>query len=343
MTPPLGSDIVGEKASTDRAIRTRPAKTCLLCGAPGVQRYGGLTDRLYDAPGEWSLAGCLEPACGLVWLDPMPLAEDLSIAYESYFTHSLETRATSQSAPSKIRTALRAVRGSLISAFGIERERRRLAFMDLADEPAGRLLELGSGDGTRLTLMRSHGWAVEGQDVDPNADAFRLRAEGLTVHLGPLDSLELPGGVYDAVVMSHVIEHVPDPIAVMRECGRLLKPGGSVIAVTPNNRSLGARLFGRSWMALEPPRHLYLFNSSNLQRLARIAGFARSAVRTSYANADGMAVGSLSIHQTGRFALERGATTVRQSLGGIIFQAAEVLSTPFVHHVGEECVLRAWK
>jgi SAM-dependent methyltransferase len=307
-----------------------------------VQIYSGLVDRLYEAPGEWSLSRCANAACGLVWLDPMPLAEDLPMAYRAYFTHAPSSAPASPS-PSPLKLRLRAARRGVLAALGAERERMRLACMDLEQEPPGRLLELGSGDGSRLVLMRTRGWSVEGQDVDAKASAFRLRAEGIPVHHGALESLALPGSSYDAVVMNHVLEHVAEPIAVMRECARLLKPGGSLVSVTPNMRSLGARIFGRSWLGLEPPRHLHLFNRENLTRLAELSGFGRATIRTSYGNADGFAVGSLSIRATGRFVLERGASTTIQSLAAALFQAFEILAAKFARDAGEECVLRAWR
>jgi SAM-dependent methyltransferase len=215
--------------------------------------------------------------------------------------------------------------------------------MDLEREATGRLLELGCGDGSRLLHMRSRGWTVEGQEIDPSASAFRLRAEGIPVHLGTVESIGLPAAAYDAVVMNHVLEHVIDPIAFMRECARLIKPGGSLVSVTPNMRALGARIFGPSWLGLEPPRHLHLFNGENLKHLARLGGFVRASIRTSYGNADGFAVGSLSIRATGRFVLERGAATLTQSLAAALFPAIEAIASTFVHDIGEECVLRAWR
>jgi SAM-dependent methyltransferase len=316
----------------------------MLCGTAGGRLYSGLTDRLYSAPGQWALAHCTNRECGLVWLDPMPVAEDLAIAYRTYFTHAEATPTTRpKSWASSLKAPLRLARRGVIGALGVERERALLGCMDLTDTPPGRLIELGAGDGSRLVLMRSMGWTVEGQEVDPEAGAFRLGGQGVTLHLGPLESLALPSEAYDAVVMNHVIEHLPDPVAVLRECARVLKPGGSIVAVTPNTRSLGARVFGRSWLALEPPRHLHLFNRRNLRRLADLGGFARATVRTSCANADGVAVGSLSIRRTGRFALERGATTLGESLGGALFQVGEAVTGFFAHELGEECVLRAWK
>jgi len=69
-------------------IGTVAAPRCLLCGEAGKPLYRGLRDRLFAAPGTWALAQCPQPACGLLWLDPAPLPEDVHKAYESYYTHA---------------------------------------------------------------------------------------------------------------------------------------------------------------------------------------------------------------------------------------------------------------
>jgi hypothetical protein len=67
-------------------IRSRPFPECSLCGTRGEPLYAGLTDRLFGAPGEWNLKCCSNSGCGLIWLDPMPLEDDIGKAYENYIS-----------------------------------------------------------------------------------------------------------------------------------------------------------------------------------------------------------------------------------------------------------------
>jgi hypothetical protein len=60
---------------------------CYLCGGVGRLVHAHLEDRLFGAPGAWNLKECSDKECGLVWLDPMPLLEDLPKAYTHYYTH----------------------------------------------------------------------------------------------------------------------------------------------------------------------------------------------------------------------------------------------------------------
>jgi len=94
-----------------------------------------------------------------------------------------------------------------------------------------------------------------------------------------------PENSFDAVTMHHVIEHVFDPIATMREIYRILKPGGMVVAVTPNAESQGLRIYGSNWRGLEPPRHIQIFSPQALESTARKAGFESVRVYSTAANA----------------------------------------------------------
>jgi SAM-dependent methyltransferase len=102
---------------------------------------------------------------------------------------------------------------------------------------------------------------------------------GLDVALGSLEQQCYPSEHFDAVTLSHVIEHVPDPVGTLVECARLLKKGGKLVIATPNNASLGHRLFGRNWRGLEPPRHLHIFSPQSLRRTLGMAGFQNITIR----------------------------------------------------------------
>ena len=64
------------------------------------------------------------------------------------------------------------------------------------------------------------------------------RSKGLNVHYGDLLAQKFESGIFDAVVMSHLIEHVPSPLSVLQESYRVLKPGGVLVVLTPNTASL---------------------------------------------------------------------------------------------------------
>ncbi|MES4787691.1 MAG: hypothetical protein C4294_19905, partial [Nitrospiraceae bacterium] len=278
---------------TGRTIRARPQAHCYVCGAPGQTLYGHLCDRLYDAPGMWRLVKCTQSDCGLAWLDPMPFEEDIGHAYASYFNW-----------PYHLWTQLGCVYRLLLRPIGLYDLRQRANMMYLDHVKPGRLLDVGCGDGRWLAHMRAHGWHVEGQELDTKAADVARARYGLPVRTGYLSELSLPEDTYDAIVLSHVIEHVHDPLAMLRECKRILKPGGSLVAITPNIDSYGQRRFGSNWVALDPPRHLLLFTLPSFQQVATQVGFARFAVWSTPVRAQFIATASLDIQRTGRHKLE---------------------------------------
>ena len=77
--------------------------------------------------------------------------------------------------------------------------------------------------------------------------------------------MNYPADSFDAVIMSHVIEHVPQPRELLAECARLLKLGGRLVMLTPNAESFGLDYYGRCWRGLEPPRHLQIFSQPALE------------------------------------------------------------------------------
>lgn len=144
----------------------------------------------------------------------------------------------------------------------------------------GHLLDIGCGNGRFLHGMQQLGWTVKG--VEFNASAVKTcRKSQLDVHHGDLFSAEFPDASFDAINLSHVIEHVPDPKALFIEMARILKPGGLLLLKTPNSQALGRALFNTNWFANEVPRHLYLFSQRNLQTLGEQCSLKMTNMQTS--------------------------------------------------------------
>jgi SAM-dependent methyltransferase len=281
-------------------IRSRPCPKCFLCGTSGEPLYQGLTDRLFDAPGEWNLERCPNSECGLIWLDPMPLEEDIGRAYANYFTHAAPGPAPEPQRPASIprraanlfRSAYLAHRFNYGEGAGkrfrwllalpillsrIECDGLDIPLRYLAVPQKGRMLDVGCGDGSMLKLAEELGWDAEGVDFDADAVA-NARRKSLTVRAGALADQKYRDDSFDLVLMSHVIEHVPDPLGTMREIRRVLRPGAVLAVTTPNAASMGHGRFGRDWRGLEPPRHLNIFTGAAMRELARTADFSHTIV-----------------------------------------------------------------
>jgi 2-polyprenyl-3-methyl-5-hydroxy-6-metoxy-1,4-benzoquinol methylase len=321
---------------TSDEIRSRPYPNCFLCGAEGELLYGALTDRLFRAPGIWSFKRCPSPECGLVWLDPVPMEEDISKAYAKYYTHDeVPTQRTG------LTKALRKCASVLFSlANPVNGEGESLSLMCLDKVKPGKLLDVGCGNGVRLARLRSLGWDVYGQDIDPAAVAYARETFGLEAHLGLLEDMPFAEKSFDCITLNHVIEHAHDPVALLQECRRLLKVGGLLVIVTPNASSFACRHFGPFWRGLEPPRHIHLFSPKTLSTVAVKAGFSVSRSSTSAANARSFARASLLVKNGG--GLPR---TLGRKIESEIYPLGCLCLSILQHSrdagSGEECVLQA--
>jgi SAM-dependent methyltransferase len=254
----------------------------------------------------------------------MPTENDIGKAYRNYYTHENENTRR----PKKHDSVLRRFKYSFTSArrtgylalqydvqgcaSGLDKLAGLLAYLDPARKAAldfsamymkarsgAKLLEIGCGSGRQLEFLRQLGWQVEGLDLDPAAVKVAC-ARGLTIHLGSLNEQNFPDQSFDAIVSSHVIEHVHDPVGLLRECRRILRPDGKLVIITPNIASWGHAWFRSNWLALDPPRHLHLFNPTSLRRAAEKAGLTVFNLITTVREADGLFRASRDIQRTKR-------------------------------------------
>jgi SAM-dependent methyltransferase len=255
-----------------------PKRACENCGAAGAALFEDLRDPSFGSPGEWALRYCPEPACGLIWLDPQPMPEELFKLYADYYTHA-DSSGTSPHYRS--RPLARALRRTLALVLPWRRGFLRSDDMYLEGMPPGRLLEIGCGNGAFLRIALQAGWQAFGLDFDAAAIDEARKAPGVEAEVGELLQRRYPAAFFDAIVMNNVVEHLWNPRETLAECRRILRPGGRLVMITPNSNSLGCKLFGRHWRGLEPPRHLYLYNDKALGALCRRAGFERIDVGSS--------------------------------------------------------------
>jgi SAM-dependent methyltransferase len=202
------------------------------------------------------------------------------------------------------------------------------------------MLEVGFGTGKALQRMRDLGWDVTGVDIDPVA-VHAARARGLNVWLGDLAAQHFPAEHFDAIYLSHVIEHVHDPLALLAECHRTLRRDGELRVITPNCASLGHRRFRAAWFGLEPPRHLVMLSPASLREVARRAGFAEVSVRSSARIAAICWIAGADIRRHGRVVPADGALPAGRLARGLAAQVTQAVLLTVRPDVGEELVLSA--
>lgn len=295
----------------NEGIGVRDAQNCLLCGDEGIILYKDLRDRLFNAPGIWTLLQC--PKCQLVWLNPQPSPDNIGKLYANYFTHHKP-----DSHPKRIGGGVRKfVRESILqSSYGYKisgsnhmvglifsrigplKEIAGSCVRWLEAREMGRLLDVGCGNGSFLISMKQLGWKVEGVELDGKAVSI-ARERGLEVFHGSLGEAKFSNNHFDAITMNHVIEHVPDPVELLKECRRVLKPRGKLMVATPNIKSLGHLVFNEDWRGLEVPRHITLFSPQALRTCAERAGMNVESLRTASWSAQWMWSASRLIRKNG--------------------------------------------
>lgn len=143
----------------------------------------------------------------------------------------------------------------------------------------GRLLDIGCSNGSFVHAAKRRGWDGCGAELETNSYEL-ARARGVKVYNAELSELAFPNDSFSAITMWQVIEHVHSPGPLIAEIARILKPGGILALSTPNVSSLGWRLLGAEWGAVEPQVHLHLFRPGGLARLVNDCGLDTRLLRT---------------------------------------------------------------
>ena len=274
-------------------IRTHTKPFCIICKAKGIQKYHNLRDRLFGVSGSWQIRECSNASCRHLWLDPSPINEDIHLAYVEYFTHqdksqshiSLLQRIVLAYQTHHYQYPVRNIKqfhrllSFLLSQFKFFKEYMDYPFVYFKGLKKGKFLELGAGSGEMLSQFKDLGFNTEGLDLDLKA-VKRAKQKGLKIYHGDIFSRNFKENTYDVIFSSHFIEHVPDPIKVMKESLRILKKDGVFIAITPNISSFLHRCLKSKWLNLDPPRHLHMFNADQLIKLMHHAGYKNIEVKS---------------------------------------------------------------
>jgi len=137
----------------------------------------------------------------------------------------------------------------------------------------GRVLDIGCGDGKLLLALARRGFECVGTDLNP-----RLREtvspESGEVYVGEFEDAHFPSASFRVVVVRHVLEHLRDPPAALREIRRVLADDGVLVLAVPNLASWQGRLMRDHWFHLDLPRHLYHFTPASLAAMLESSGFA---------------------------------------------------------------------
>lgn len=222
---------------------------CMVCShQAGDEFYRDCRDYYLGTPYAVDYWKCR--ACGLVQQSPLP--DDTSVFYLKYPIHSKKSGLSNA-----LRRRLMA--GSYYPARRTETRRR--------------LLDFGCGDGWFLESCQGLGYDLTGFEPDPDHAANLSRAIGVRVESDIRSLRNEQAGSFDIVTMNFVVEHLTELDQAFADVYRLLRPGGEFYFSVPNLQSNEARIFGRKWHGLDPPRHISFPGEDIVRLLADRHGF----------------------------------------------------------------------
>ena len=235
--------------------------SCPACGASAEKSK--VVRRHHSQHGENSLdTQLVECSCGHVFTNPQPSWDELSPFYGSDYRVFVRPQLDSAALDRLI--AKRSFNGR---------------FNHLKVVPGGRFLDVGCGLGDMVAAMARLGMEAEG--VEPSAIAAqKARESGLKIFSGVLEEANYESASFDSICMFHVLEHTHDPVGLLRECRRILKPTGELIVGVPNYNSLMFARLGSDWIGLHQPQHLQHFRPDSIRLAADRAGLRIAAIET---------------------------------------------------------------
>ncbi len=138
-----------------------------------------------------------------------------------------------------------------------------------------RLLDIGCGYGFFLQEMKSRGWHVEGIEVSRVGRQYTREKWDVRVYSEPLQQLDLCENAYDVITLFYVLEHVVDPLGLLLQVRRVLKPNGLVLVRWPHSTPI-VKILGPVSKKLDlyhTPYHLYDFSPETIEKLLALCGF----------------------------------------------------------------------
>lgn len=279
----MGGGATGGARGVEAMAKASTEATCPACNSALRQPLLQGRDRLIGVEGEFTVAEC--PRCGLAATLPRLQGDALARHYPDAYGPFKPPRGIL----SRLIAALRRRRA--------DADLRKSPLCDLTRQTTGRVLDVGCGRGDLAAAFVRRGWRADG--LEPSASAVAAaRRQGVDARAGTLDVAPDDFRDYDLVVFNHSLEHVPDPVAALREARNRLRRGGPLWSpyrigapgsVAPSARagstSISRATFSTSARARCAPRCL-VPDSSPSSRVRRRASWACSAACSTRSSGD---------------------------------------------------------
>lgn len=236
---------------------------CPICHNSELQQiYSDARDYLLQHPGRFRISRCKN--CNHEFLSIRPTSACIKEFYQgNYYTHK----------PAKARylalSQFTQWAGSQAIKFKNVITRRVIENKKASSGQC--VLDYGCGNGRTLKQLKSNGWNVKGYEPDGEARSFANASLSQACITDNPNEILTPTS-YDVIILSHVIEHLYDPLDLLLKLRAALKNDGIMILSTPCADCIESKIFGKYWRGYECPRHLHVFSSQSLKQLCIDAG-----------------------------------------------------------------------
>jgi SAM-dependent methyltransferase len=229
---------------------------CNLCGSNNTKLILKSKDiRVMTTDNtEFNLVRCSK--CGFSYINPQPQWKELEYFYGNNIYNGKTNLVSNFS--TKINSILK----------------RKEKFWNF-NKKEGRFLNVGcdSGNYEKKLIPIFPEWEFYGVEPVRAVAEIAKETKGLNLFQGNLLDSNYPKDFFDVILFNHVLEHTPDPASNIKECYRILKPGGRLIIAVPNFNCPSRYVFGPKWIPLDIPRHLFHFTPKTLKLLLKNNGF----------------------------------------------------------------------
>ena len=218
-----------------------PLANCPSCGSSKIDRCGVRKDSAI-------VFECVN--CGLGFLNPMPITNEIAQFYKDYYNRSDGFGYTSYTEMGDFYW-LDYYMLARLKEFGIR--------------SGSRILDIGCANGNKVLFFNKKGFQAKGIDLSEEATTFGRTKFGLDLHRTSIEDYTTQER-FDAIIMLDFIEHIRNPNAWAEKVSELLKPNGVVVITTPN--FILQQMVGDNWIGFNMSfEHLYFFSPNSIKSL----------------------------------------------------------------------------
>jgi len=238
-------------------------KSCPICNSTDIKAQLSAKDYTVSQD-QFTIWHC--NACTARFTQDVPAQDAIGAYYasENYISHS-DTK-----------------KGIINSLYHLVRKRtlgaKRRLVINETSMVKGTVLDIGCGTGAFLQAMKEANWNITG--LEPDVVARTKAAELYHIQSQePGKLFELSAASFNAITMWHVLEHVHELHAYIKQIAALLAVNGKAFIAVPNYTSKDAEMYKEYWAAYDVPRHLYHFSPQSMENLLTQHGLKLTAVK----------------------------------------------------------------